>query len=106
VASAEAETFPIARMLCHLVRARWLVAVGRHREALLETDRADAAAREVPEFVNGRTEALIDIAWTAAQAGDRTKARSAAEEALAMAEAKGNLALAQLARSRLEEATD
>lgn len=106
LAAAESDSFPIVRMLCHLVRARSLVAEGRHREALAEADMAETAAREVAEFLNGRTEALIDVAWIAAQAGDRAKARSAAEEALGLAEAKGNVALAQVARSRLETATD
>jgi hypothetical protein len=104
--AAESDSFPIVRMLCHLVRARSLIAEGRHRKALAEADMAETAAHEVAEFLNGRTEALIDIAWIAARAGDRARARSAAEEALGMAEAKGNVALAQLARSRLKEEID
>jgi class 3 adenylate cyclase/tetratricopeptide (TPR) repeat protein len=102
--NAESDSFPIVRVLRHLVRARFFVARGLSAEALGEADRAEDAAREVGRFLNGRTETLIDIAWIATRAGDRARARRAAEEALGLAEAKGNLALARLARSRLAEA--
>jgi class 3 adenylate cyclase/tetratricopeptide (TPR) repeat protein len=106
LALAEADDFSVVRVLCHLVRGRLLVGDGRSRDALLEADHAERVARGVEIFRNLLSETLVDVAWIATRAGDRAKARAVAEEALRLSEAKGNVALAGLARSRLEEASD
>jgi class 3 adenylate cyclase len=103
--AAEPDPFSVIQVLCHLVRARLLLADGLGRDALSEADQAERMARGVEMFLNNLSQTLVEVAWIAARAGDPAKARTAAEEALRLSEAKGNVALAALARSRLEEAT-
>lgn len=102
---AEPDDFPVNRVLCHLVRGRLFVEEGRGLDALIEAHDAERVSRSVDMFKNFQSETLVEVAWIANRAGDHAWARSAAEEALTFSEAKGNLAMARLARSQLEEAT-
>ena len=98
---AAPDDWPMGKIAAHLALARIHIAEGHLAESMLELDRADGVLVDLGSFVNIRTETLAEIAVIAGLAGDEARRQRAAAEALDLAEAKGNVAMAARARREL-----